>query len=664
MPPPRNPLKLFLIYYLCAVTLFTGLVEGALLLYAGPQLDALKSREVAKLEIARSTLLHHVEAARSDLMTLTRAPSLQALVEHRDAPGEARVAGLFVALAGEKRFYDQIRYLDEHGMERVRVDLRNGVPVSVPDAELQDKSGRYFFKDTIALRPGEIYLSPLDLNIERGRIEEPYKPMLRIGTPVFDSAGQCRGIVILNLYGSVLLDRFRQIMGRESPAQLLNRDGDWLVAPDPAREWGFMFGRDDSLARRDPALWQALNAGARGHWVDSAGLHTYTTVYPLQRGQQSASGSALPAGSSAQPLHGEAYYWKLVSSVPAAALPSTSLLREPRMLVIYGGGLLLLLALCAFLARGVAMRSSLRSELLRSALRHKEITDNLGEGLVVLDARGRVTTLNPEAERLLGWSAGELLGQEAHGLFHRHPEGGLPAERCPIRQVVVSGEVYRSEEERFWRRDGSSFPAGVIAAPLSGEHAGRGIVLAFRDITELKRQQAEIFHLAYHDPLTGLPNRRLLLDRLELALGLARRHGRELALMFLDLDHFKQINDTHGHDGGDELLRGVAERLQQAVRGSDTVSRQGGDEFVILLPEIGSAAQAEQTARRILQLLREPVAVKGTPLAVGVSIGIAFCPGDAETVDALLLEADAAMYAAKQAGRNRYCLRGRATQAL
>lgn len=134
--------------------------------------------------------------------------------------------------------------------------------------------------------------------------------------------------------------------------------------------------------------------------------------------------------------------------------------------------------------------------------------------------------------------------------------------------------------------------------------------------------------------------------------------------MFLDLDHFKQINDCYGHEGGDELLKGVARRLATATRDTDTIARQGGDEFVILLPEIDSAADAEQVAQRILGALRAPLPVQGQTLAASVSIGIALYPGDADSADGLMRQADLAMYAAKQGGRNRYCRRGMTPTAL
>lgn len=661
---PRAAAKRFLIGYLCSAAVFTAAVKGVLVMHASADLAALKAREAAKVAIAGNILERRLEIVAADLRVLAHTSMVESLAGHDDALHRERTARLFSIFSREKQIYDQIRYLNAAGKEVVRVDLEDGKPVVVPDAQLQDKSGRYFFQDAIRLRPGEIYVSPFDLSVENGRIVVPYKPMVRLATPVFDEAGEHHGVMLLNLRGDMLLDRFRQLMGTEYAAMLLNRDGDWLVAPDPSLEWGFMFGRPQGFARSHPAAWQAVTSMPRGSWLDEEGLFTYATVFPLQGRQRSATGSPLPVGASEHELDAASYFWKVVSLVPAKALPSADIFAGPLSTAVYAGGLIVLLVLAGYLSYVVGSRHRLHLEVLQNAKRFKEITDNLGEGLLVLDRDGRIVEANPEAEKLLGRSRRELAGQDAHAAIHHPPEHGVPLEQCAIRKVAISGVPYRSEDEAFIRKDGTQFPVGLSAAPLTCEGDIVGSVVAFRDITEIKRQQEEIRQLAYHDTLTGLPNRRMLTDHLDLALGLARRYRRSLALLFLDLDHFKQINDTYGHEGGDELLKGLSARLCQVVRQTDTISRQGGDEFVILLAEIEAPEDAAFTARKILRVLSEPLPVMGRLLPIGVSIGIAVYPDDADTADALMQKADSAMYAAKQAGRNRYCLSGAAPRTL
>lgn len=176
-----------------------------------------------------------------------------------------------------------------------------------------------------------------------------------------------------------------------------------------------------------------------------------------------------------------------------------------------------------------------------------------------------------------------------------------------------------------------------------------------RLVGELQRSEEQVRQLAYFDPLTDLPNRRLLLDRLHMAVSQARRHSYSMAIMFLDLDHFKQINDTLGHDIGDALLKQVAARLNECIRRGDTVSRSGGDEFILVMPEIAQPDDAAVVATKIIAALNEPVAIGAHRLNIGVSIGIAIYPIDGtDDVQALMKKADLAMYVAKESGRNNY----------
>ncbi|MBM7868083.1 EAL domain-containing protein [Heliobacterium gestii] len=409
------------------------------------------------------------------------------------------------------------------------------------------------------------------------------------------------------------------------------------------------------------------------------------------------------------------------------------------------------------------------------------VASALGEGLIVLDAEGRLTLINPEAERLLGWSMAELLGRNVHPIIHnRRYEGALlPESDCPVLKTIDDGKTYRSDEEYFTRKDGALFPVSLVSTPLRVNDRIIGAVAAFRDISERKeveeklllaakvienttegimitdakgiiqsvnpafcrstgytesesignnprllksgrhdgqfyrkmwcsmqesgqwqgeiwnrrksgelyaawltvsaikdshgrttqyaavfsdmtedrRNQERIKHQAYHDALTDLPNRLLFIDRLSQALAQANRNHHMLAVLFLDLDRFKQINDTYGHALGDLLLQGVAGRLRSAVRDSDTVARLGGDEFTILLPQISTVEDAAKVAQKILCSFRHPWTFEGIPpFCTTTSIGIAVYPSDGEEAETLMHNADAAMYRAKEQGRNHYQL--------
>ena len=290
-----------------------------------------------------------------------------------------------------------------------------------------------------------------------------------------------------------------------------------------------------------------------------------------------------------------------------------------------------------------------QTELHRQLDMTAAITNNLGEGVIALDEQERITRLNPAAESMLGWVESELVGQPIWRVLERDEACGhrVPASRALLEELLRSGRPFRIDDAIFTRRDGELLPVDYSASPIISEGKRLGTVIAFHDISERKRQTAQLEYQALHDALTGLPNRVLLHDRLAQAIRLATRNGEPLALLLIDLDGFKEVNDTLGHQAGDALLQQVAQRLQGALRESDTVARLGGDEFAILLPGMGSAG-APTTARRLLQALAQTTAIDDYAIDVGASIGIALFPEHGTEPETLLRHADVAMYVAKR----------------
>ncbi|OQA34749.1 MAG: Cyclic di-GMP phosphodiesterase Gmr [Betaproteobacteria bacterium ADurb.Bin341] len=292
-------------------------------------------------------------------------------------------------------------------------------------------------------------------------------------------------------------------------------------------------------------------------------------------------------------------------------------------------------------------------EIQESEEKYRAIVETTDTGYVILDGNGRVVDANAEYIRLSGYASLEqILGHNPVEWTAQHDQ---ERNREAIRKCLETGAIRNFEIEY-------SDPAGQataveINATVLRRKGERQIVALCRDVSERKRAQEEIRHLAYHDALTNLPNRRMMLERLSLAIVQAKRYQRSLAIMFIDLDHFKEINDTLGHDVGDELLSAVAKRLSACVRGGDTVSRQGGDEFVVVLTEIAQVDDATLVAEKIVKVMREPVPVREHVLQITISIGIAIYP--LESTDdpiELMKKADIAMYKAKKGGRDGYCV--------
>ncbi|WP_409883713.1 diguanylate cyclase domain-containing protein [Acidovorax sp.] len=308
----------------------------------------------------------------------------------------------------------------------------------------------------------------------------------------------------------------------------------------------------------------------------------------------------------------------------------------------------------------IAIERARAQDALRvSEERHRLLADHASDVIWTIDLQGRCTYVSPSVEKLRGYTVAEVMAQtmgealapSSAALASNLLRAGIGA--------VKRGERFpeqRNELEHPCKNGGSVWTevstAGIYGA--NGEFVG--ILGVSRDISDRRRTEQRIEHMAQHDPLTDLPNRTLLEDRLRLAMAAAHREARMLAVMFLDLDQFKPVNDQHGHTVGDTLLKAVAERLLGVMRASDTVARIGGDEFVVLLPTVGAEHDALLVAEKIREALSRPFDLDGRVVQVSASVGVALYPmhgsGDAE----LRRNADSAMYVAKEAGSNRVCL--------
>jgi diguanylate cyclase (GGDEF)-like protein/PAS domain S-box-containing protein len=291
----------------------------------------------------------------------------------------------------------------------------------------------------------------------------------------------------------------------------------------------------------------------------------------------------------------------------------------------------------------------------RRLAQREELLDSLSEGVYGVDPDGHCTFINDAALAVLGYRADEVVGHDQHAIFHHHyPDGSpYPAHECPVRRTLNDGER-RTGEEVFFQRSGEAFPVRFAVRAVRRDGAIVGAVVAFQDIREEKAASEKIRDLALHDPLTGLANRRLFWDRLEVELARAARETRCGALLFVDLDGFKSINDRYGHDAGDQVLIEIARRLRDNVRAVDAVGRIGGDEFVVVIAATHEASDALGVAEKLRLALAQPVVdAKGTTHRVTASVGIAEFPIHGRDPATLVHHADLAMYEAKRTGKNR-----------
>jgi diguanylate cyclase (GGDEF)-like protein/PAS domain S-box-containing protein len=289
--------------------------------------------------------------------------------------------------------------------------------------------------------------------------------------------------------------------------------------------------------------------------------------------------------------------------------------------------------------------------LRRSEERFRSLIRNAADVILILDGEGAIGYQSPAAGRIWGYQPEALTRTSMFALIH--PEDGLRAQTLFAR-VVEQPETNVTGDLRLRHADGSWRHSEVIVTNLLADTSVGGIVATFRDITERRTFEDKLSHLAFHDPLTGLPNRALFVDRLEQALKRADRHSHSVAVLFLDLDNFKVVNDSLGHQAGDRLLVTVAERLTGVLRVQDTVARLGGDEFTVLLEDIRDETEAADAADRLAAALRTPVALGEREIFVTASIGVALSTTGRDQPEDLLRNADLAMYRAKTNGRARH----------
>ncbi len=420
--------------------------------------------------LGAGALRKQVSRSFSDLRFLSESNELRDYFATGSPDDLRELESELVSFSKGMMLYDQVRFLDETGMERVRVNYQGGSPRSVPSGELQSKRDRYYFSETMSLKNGEVYLSPFDLNVEQGKIEQPLKPVIRIAMPV-DSAGKRRGVLVLNLFGASIINEFRAATASIRPtAMLLNRDGYWLVSPNPADEWGFMHNRATTLPGRHPGAWEMIRSSASGHKSTDAGLWTWETVYPLE---------AAGGGIQGQGVQND-YFWKVVSFVPRADL---SALVSPQLLLqsLFGLGLLLVAALWSWLHVGSKIREYNHIEQhRRNEERFQALFSSMAEGFalheIITDAGGkpvdyRFVEVNPAFEKLTGMNAADTVGKTVLEIFPGTEK--IWIERYG--QVALTGVPDRFSE--FSKETGRAFEVSSYS-PAPGRFA-----CVFSDVT-------------------------------------------------------------------------------------------------------------------------------------------------------------------------------------
>ncbi len=474
--------------------------------YENEQVSHILFEKIFLDDLKNAILDSKILAVNSDLRGLATA----------QARAELELQADYHSLLEVMHDYNQLRYIDKSGMELIRVDRNDDQLEIVPQTSLQNKRDRYYFQRGMKLLKGEVYISPLDLNIEHNEIERPFRPMIRVVSPVFNHLGVKQGIIVINLSAKEMLNKLNKPENHMAEhIMLLDSEGYWLHGADEKQSWGFMFEdrKEYTLAKLKPDVWQKMQHSSSGSITSESGTYVYRTISPLFQNSHESIFNGDPQLKPPQ--------WFLMSYIDDSVIKAPLIKFCNLLLVI----LLLFAALGAFI---------IHLQLLRN------------------------------------------------------------------------------------------------------------------------KAEVKLVKLAHFDNLTCLANRTFFMMMLEHEIVRSQRVGYKSALLYLDLDNFKPINDDLGHSAGDIALKETAQRLNQSIRKYDLIARLGGDEFTILMTEISNPQDVDEVAERIIRCFDEPFKLNNENRFMGISIGITLLTENHTSAEQVLKDADKAMYQAKKRGKNCY----------
>lgn len=522
--------KLFCILLLLANVVHLGIMLALYTVQFDSTLNILGIEEKSFVHSQKIIVDKTMADVVKDLLFFSGQNELRKYINSNAQESVTGIEAEYKEMAFRKKNYDQLRYLNSLGQEIVRVNYHGGRPVAVPKEECQNKFSRYYFAETLQLKKGEIFVSPLDLNVEHGKIEQPLKPIIRMGTPVFDANGDKKGILLVNYLARYFLDHIRNSSREDREPMFLNNRGYFLLHNNPENEWGFMIkGREScNFASMYPEEWMNMLQQKTGQLHTSKGLFTFVSIYPVKDALKALEAPKEKYVFSKKTSESSDYYWILVSHIPARTLEKEY-------------------------AAPLKFRMSL-----------------LSAGLFVLIA-------------IVCWV---------------------------LALAIIKRRVY----------------------------------------------QEYLVTMALSDALTQLPNRKCFFDHLETGIANAGRYGHQLGLLYLDLDGFKEINDSFGHEAGDAVLVEISKRMTDVVRKSDIVARLGGDEFAIILSQVALPEGPLSVSKKLITEINRPIRLPWGTVFVGASIGGAVYPDTSESPEELVKLADQAMYLSKTKGKNSFTL--------
>lgn len=505
--PAGSIVRRFLVLFVPAALLLGAIVAGVYYANVRAERRLIEAAEQNHVKLQAKTIVDDFRQVVSDLLVLSESPLLERYLEQRGTAEQAALTGVYQLLARHKRVYDQVRLISTEGDELVRVNMVDGRPLVVPAEKLQSKLDRYYVAETLRLNRGQVFVTPFDLNIENGQIEQPLKPTIRFCTPVFDAAGQERGLIVLNYLGDQLVARLEQV-STTAPGELvlLNAQGYYLQGPRAEDEFAFMFPdrASKTFGAEYPQVWDKIRQAQAGQMLTTAGLFTFDTVRPalepltpVTRGP-AAIGVIEPPGDD---------IWKVVSVVSPERLEARSANLLAGLLQMYAAIVLVMAVASYWAARALSDRHQASEALRESETRFRQIAENINEVFYMTSAdRRQMIYVSPAYESIWGRSCQSLYERPHDWAAAIHPEDRQRVER----EVFVEGEpTGHNLEYRILRPDGETRWIWDRSVALRDER-GRGvrIVGVAEDTTPLRQAQQQALQVerlaAIGEAMTGL----------------------------------------------------------------------------------------------------------------------------------------------------------------
>lgn len=456
-------------------------------------LSLLQAEQERVTELAAGIIRQEMDAVLSDLRYLSQHNEITNFLAHDSRSSRLDLAMEYLAVATQKHIYDQIRFIDQNGMERVRVDFNEGRAAVVAEENLCDQRDRYYVGETLRLAPGQIYVSPFDLDIEQDVVKLPRKPVIRFAAPVADEQGHIRGMVVLNYLGQRLRDKLGALEGQGSRLWLLNAEGYWLIGPTPEDEWGFLLPERSqrSLARLSPRLWQQMESEQSGVHQTDASWVRFERVYPLLGENVTAAGAGF-----ASPVDADRYYWTVVVEYSQSAMQTANHALLEKLWMVYGT-----LVLFAFLAAGALALAISRNKALAQVM--EKVVDNVPVLVAYVDREQRYRFNNMAYERVFGLEPKQIYGKSMRELLG---EAGYRAAHPYIEQALAGKQV--SFERQMATVAGPRDMAISYLPDASPQGEVRGFYVMVNDVSLIKeserRERQHMLELAHVSRLASM----------------------------------------------------------------------------------------------------------------------------------------------------------------